>query len=181
MSPTIAAGLFLLRLVFGLTVAAHGAQKLFGWFGGPGLEGFGGFLEQLGIAPASRWSWAAALAEFGGGLLVVLGLLSPLGNFLVIGAMLTAILVVHLPKGFFNAQGGIELPFLIASGILGLSITGPGSWSLDALWQVRLPEPGTWLVCAFLTLLGVAAALWRRGYARGADTGTRAGHVRSES
>jgi putative oxidoreductase len=82
-SPTIAAGLLLLRLVFGLTVAAHGAQKLFGWFGGPGLEGFGGFLEQLGIAPASRWSWAAALAEFGGGLLVALGLLSRLGNFLV--------------------------------------------------------------------------------------------------
>lgn len=158
MSASIAAGLLLLRLVFGLTVAAHGAQKLFGWFGGPGLEGFGGFLEQLGIAPASRWSWAAALAEFGGGLLVAIGLLSPIGNFLVIGAMLTALLVVHLPMGFFNAQGGIELPFLIGACVLGLSITGPGSWSLDALWNVRLPEPGTWLICAVVTLLAVAGA-----------------------
>jgi putative oxidoreductase len=100
----------LLRLVFGLTVAAHGAQKLFGWFGGPGLEGFGGFLEQLGIAPASRWSWAAALAEFGGGLLVAIGLLSPIGTFLVIGAMLTALLVVHLPMGFSMRRVGSSFP-----------------------------------------------------------------------
>src|SRR2546421_358103 len=159
MSTSLAAGLLLLRLVFGLTVAAHGAQKLFGWFGGSGLEGFGGFLEQLGGAPVSRWSWAAALAEFGGGLLVAVGLLSPIGNFLVVGAMLTAVLVVHLPKGFFNAEGGIEFPFLIAACVLALSITGAGPWSLDAFWHVRLPEPGTWLVCAVLTLIGVAGAI----------------------
>jgi putative oxidoreductase len=162
MATSIAAGLLVIRLVFGLTVAAHGAQKLFGWFGGPGLEGFGGFLEQLGIAPGSRWSWTAALGEFGGGLLVALGLLSPLGNFLVIGSMLTAILVVHLPQGFFNQKGGVEFPFLIAAAMLGLSLTGPGSWSLDSLWRVRLPEPATWLVLAVLTLLGVAGAIAMR-------------------
>jgi putative oxidoreductase len=162
MASSIAAGLLILRLAFGLTVAAHGAQKLFSWFGGPGLEGFGGFLEQLGIAPGSRWSWVAALGEFAGGLLVALGLLSPIGNFLVIGSMLTAILVVHLPQGFFNQTGGIELPFLIASGMLGLSVTGPGSWSLDSLWHVRFPEPATWLVCAVVMLLGVAAAIGTR-------------------
>jgi putative oxidoreductase len=162
MGSGIATGLLLLRLAFGLTVAAHGAQKLFAWFGGPGLEGFGGFLEQLGIAPGSRWSWVAALGEFVGGLLVALGLLSPIGNFLVIGSMLTAILVVHLPQGFFNQKGGIELPFLIASGMLGLSVTGPGSWSLDAAWHVRFPEPATWLVCALVMLVGVAAAVGTR-------------------
>jgi putative oxidoreductase len=162
MVSSIAAGLLLLRLTFGLTVAAHGAQKLFAWFGGPGLEGFGGFLEQLGIAPGSRWSWVAALGEFAGGLLVALGLLSPIGNFLVIGSMLTAILVIHLPHGFFNQKGGIELPFLIAAGMLGLSLTDPGSWSLDTLLHVRFPEPATWLICAVVTLLGVAAAIGTR-------------------
>jgi len=105
MVSSIAAGLLFLRLVFGLTVAAHGAQKLFAWFGGPGLEGFGGFLEQLGIVPGSRWSWVAALGEFAGGLLVALGLLSPIGNFLVIGSMLTAILVV---AAYFMGPGGSE-------------------------------------------------------------------------
>ncbi|HYM49171.1 MAG TPA: DoxX family protein [Candidatus Limnocylindrales bacterium] len=159
MDATLAAGLLVLRVIFGLTVAAHGAQKLFGWFGGPGIERFGGMLEQLGLVPASKWSWVAALAEFGGGLLVALGLLSPIGNFLVIGGMLTAILLVHLRKGFFNAKGGMELPFLIAAGVLGLSLTGPGAWSLDAVWRVRLPEPATWLACAVLTLLGVALAI----------------------
>src|SRR3977135_859734 len=143
MVNSVAVGLVFLGLAFGLTVAAHGTQKLFAWFGGPGLEGFGGFLEQLGIAPGSRWSWVAALGEFAGGLLVALGLLSPIGNFLVIGSMLTAILVVHLPQGVFNQKGGIELPFLIASGMLGLSVTGPGAWWIAAPLPVRFSQPAT--------------------------------------
>jgi putative oxidoreductase len=118
----------------------------------------------------------AALGEFAGGLMVALGLLSPIGNFLVIGSMLTAILVVHLPQGFFNQKGGIELPFLIASGMLGLSLTGPGSWSLDTLWHVRLPEPATWRVCAVVTLFGVAAAIGARAM-RAADMQRRAGGI----
>jgi putative oxidoreductase len=152
-------GLLFLRVVVGLTVAAHGAQKLFGSFGGPGIGGFSGVLRQLGIKPERPWAIAAGLAEFAGGLLVAVGLLTPLAALAVCGSMLVAILTVHVSKGFWNHNGGIEFPLTILAAMVAISLTGPGVYSLDRLLSVRLPEPATWLVGALLVLLGVAMAL----------------------
>src|SRR5215472_2384936 len=97
----VALGLLILRVVIGLTVAAHGAQKLFGWWGGPGMHGWTGAMNHMRIRPAPVWAWVSALAEFGGGLALALGLLTPLPSFAIAGSMLVAIALVHLPKGFF--------------------------------------------------------------------------------
>src|ERR1051326_3975018 len=104
------AGLLVARLVFGLSLAAHGSQKLFGWFGGYGLAGTGGFFEQLGYRPGKAFAALAGLAEFGGGLFIALGLLGPVGAALTISVMIVAAVTVHLAKGFFASAGGYELP-----------------------------------------------------------------------
>jgi putative oxidoreductase len=92
----MALGLLILRLVVGVTLAAHGAQKLFGWFGGYGLAGTGGFMEQLGFHPGKRAALMAGLAEAAGGLLLALGAATPLAATLIVGVMLVAIATVHL-------------------------------------------------------------------------------------
>jgi len=126
-------GLLILRIAVGLTLVGHGTQKLFGWFGGYGLEGTGGFLEQLGFRPGRRAALMAGLTEAGGGALLALGLLTPLAATMVIAVMLVAIVSVHLSKGFFVSNGGYEYPLLLAVAALTLAITGPGQLSLDAL------------------------------------------------
>src|SRR5258706_11978772 len=95
---SIAFGLLVLRLGVGLTVAAHGAQKLFGVWGGSGMNGWVLVVQRLRMRPARPLAWIAALSEFGGGLLLALGLLSPLGSLAIIGAMLVAIATAHLSK-----------------------------------------------------------------------------------
>jgi putative oxidoreductase len=158
----LAIGLLILRLAFGLTVAAHGAQKLFGWFGGSGLAGFAGALEKMSIRPSAPFALLAGLGEFAGGLLIAVGFLSPAGPLMVAGAMVVAIVTVHLKKGFFNSKGGYEFPLLMGVGSVALSITGPGPYSLDGALRVSLPEPGTWIVFALLAAGGVAATLGSR-------------------
>src|SRR5215510_12174427 len=101
-------GVLLLRALFGVALAAHGAQKLFGWFGGYGLRGTGGFFEGLGFRPGVLFAAAAGSAEFIGGLLLVLGLLTPLGASLVIATMIVAAVSVHLKNGFFGMSNGVE-------------------------------------------------------------------------
>jgi putative oxidoreductase len=155
----LAIGLLILRLAFGLTVAAHGAQKLFGWFGGSGLAGFGGALEKMNIRPSAPFALLAGLGEFAGGLLIALGFLSPAGPLMVAGTMAVAIVTVHLKKGFFNGKGGYEFPLLIGVGSVALSITGPGPYSLDGALRLSLPEPATWIVFAVLAAGGVVATL----------------------
>lgn len=175
----ISFGLAMLRLVVGLTVASHGAQKLLGWFGGGGIKGTRGMVTRLQFRPIELWTWAVILGEFGGGLLMALGFLSPVGNFGVMGAMLVAIWVVHRPKGFFNSAGGIEFPLQIATVALALSLTGPGSYSLDNLLRLSLPEPATWIVLAVGLILAVAAGLasrrqnTRKSAAQAAGTGSK--------
>src|ERR1700680_546978 len=100
MKMSLGIGLLVLRLVVGLTMAGHGAQKLFGWWGGPGIKGWTQITTRLRIRPAVPFAWLAALAEFGGGLLFALGLLAPLGSLAIIGTMLVAIATVHWPNGF---------------------------------------------------------------------------------
>ena len=109
---TLSTGLLVARLVLGLLLAAHGSQKLFGWFGGHGLAGTGGFLESLGFHPGRTFALAAGLAEVGGGLLLALGFLGPIGPALVVSVMLVAALTVHRSGGLFAMTNGVELPLL---------------------------------------------------------------------
>ena len=154
----VTAGLLVLRLVLGLTLAAHGAQKLFGWFEGPGLAGFAANLEELGVRPGRAWAIVAAAVEFGGGLLVALGLLTPIAALLLVGDLLIAILTVHLTRGFWNHDGGFEFPVALIGGLVAVSLIGPGSFSLDRVIRLALPEQATWLAIVIVVLLGVIAA-----------------------
>ena len=92
-------GLLILRLIVGLLLAGHGAQKLFGWFGGNGLSGTAGWLESLGLRPAPFWALIAGLSEVGGGILLALGLLTPLGSLGIMASMLMATIKVHWANG----------------------------------------------------------------------------------
>lgn len=159
----IGVGLLVLRTVVGLTLAAHGAQKLFGWFGGPGIKGFAGMLGQLNIRPTALWAWVAALAELVGGLALAVGLLTPLAATAIAGSMLVAIATVHLAKGFWNTQGGIEFPLLILASVVALALTGPGVYSIDHWLKIALPEPITILVGMVAVIVGALTALVSRG------------------
>ena len=157
-------GLLLLRLAVGLTLAAHGTQKLFGWFGGPGLSATGQFFTVLGFPPGRRHALMAALGETLSGVLLALGLATPAAAAIVIAVMLVAVVTVHLSKGFFAQNGGYEYPVLLAVAALALAFTGPGSLSLDAL--VGLERSGAvWGIAALLAgLVGGGTALleWRK-------------------
>jgi putative oxidoreductase len=166
----IALGLLILRVVIGLTLAAHGAQKLFGWWGGPAMKGWTGAMNRMRIRPATPWAWASALAEFAGGLALALGFLTPLPSFAIAGSMLVAIALVHLPKGFFNSKGGFEFNLSILAAIATIAIAGPGAYSLDAAFGIRFPEPVTLVVMTVLTVLGVGAALLGRAPEPAAQT-----------
>ncbi|MGW3283155.1 DoxX family protein [Streptomyces sp. NPDC001002] len=123
-------GLLLLRLGTGGVLAAHGAQKLFGWFGGHGIEGTGQFMESVGYAPGRASATAAGLAEAGGGTLLALGLATPAAGAAAAGAMAGAA-AVHTPNGFFAAGGGYEYAASLCLTAAGLAVTGPGRISLD--------------------------------------------------
>ena len=130
---TVSAGLLVARVVLGFLMAAHGSQKLFGWFGGHGLAGTGGFFESLGFRPGRTFALAAGLAETVGGLLVALGLLGPVGPALVVSVMVVAGFAVHRSGGLFAMTNGVELPLLYSASAIALALTGPGAYSLDAL------------------------------------------------
>jgi putative oxidoreductase len=127
------AGLLLARLTFGLLMAAHGSQKLFGWLGGYGLAGTGGFFESLGFRPGRFFAAAAGLAELAGGLLLAFGFLQPVGAALVIAVMIVAAATVHWEHGLFATTNGVELPLLYAAAAAALALIGPGAYSMDAV------------------------------------------------
>src|SRR3712207_4931990 len=120
-------------------MAGHGAQKLFGSFGGHGVEGTSGFMEMLGLRPGRPWAVLAGLSEFGGGVLTVLGLLNPLGPIGVIGSMAMATATAHRGKPIWVTEGGAELPVTNISASTALILNGPGKYSLDRLFGTRLP------------------------------------------
>jgi len=142
------AGLLVVRVVAGGILMAHGLQKL-GFFGGSGLQAFAqGFERGPGFRPGILWATAVVFAEVVGGALIVLGFLGPIGPLVGAADMFVAAVVVHAPNGFWNKDGGFEFPVLLGIVALGLALTGPGAWSLDALVGLRLPAwlPPAWAV-----------------------------------
>ena len=154
-------GLLVLRLVFGGVMAAHGAQKLFGWFGGYGLNGTGGFMESLGFRPGKAFAAAAGATEVIGGLLVALGLLGPVGPALLVSVMIVAAVSVHWGK-LFATQNGIEVPLLYAAAAFALALTGPGSISIDALVGFASPAALNWIALAVGVAGGIGNLALRR-------------------
>ena len=129
----------IVRVAQGSLMAGHGAQKLFGSFGGPGLEGTSGFMEMLGMRPGRPWAYMAGLSEFGGGVLTALGFLKPLGPLGVIGAMAMATKKAHWNKPIWVTEGGAELPVLNMAISTALMIREPDAFSLDRVLGLRLP------------------------------------------
>jgi putative oxidoreductase len=160
----IALPLLIVRLVVGLGFAAHGAQKLFGWFGGYGLAGTGGFFESIGFRPGKLFAGASGAAELLGGLLVVLGLGGPIGPMLMISVMVVAMLAVHLPNGFFVANNGIEHPLLFAALAFTFAFIGYGAYSLDAAlgWSAVWTPALDWVFVGLGVLGGLLNLAARR-------------------
>jgi putative oxidoreductase len=153
-------GLLIARLVLGLAMAAHGAQKLWGAWGGYGLRGTAGFLEGAGFRPGIFFALALALGELGSGALTALGLLGPVGPALMIMLMIVAAMVAHWPNGFFAMKNGIELPVVYATAALALWSSGPGALSLDhVLGLDRLWTPSVDVVVLGLAIVGAVVNL----------------------
>jgi len=151
-------GILIIRVFFGLAIAGHGAQKLFGWFGGYGIKQTGGFFESIGFRPGAVFATVAGLSEMGGGVLLTVGLFTPFGAAAVLSAMLVAMVSVHLKNGFFATGNGIELPFLYAVAALGIALTEGGAISLDRLLGLNfLLEP--YVVTGLLVLAACGAAV----------------------
>jgi putative oxidoreductase len=151
-------GLLILRLVVGLTFAAHGAQKAFGWWAGPGYAGWTGALQSMGWRPARLWAVISVAAELVAGLLLAVGFLTPLAAGALIGQSVVIVFSVHWPKGFWNAKGGWEFPISLAAGAIAICLTGPGAISIDAALGLAFAEPIR-LGLAVLGLLGGVGAL----------------------
>ena len=148
-------GLLILRLVVGLTFAVHGAQKVFGWWSGPGMTGWTGAMHKMGFQPAGAFAVVSAGAELVGGLFLALGLLTPLAGMVLVGQSVVIIGKAHLPHGFFNSKGGYEYPLALAGGVAAITLAGPGSISLDSTLGVAL----TGVAPVVLVLIGIVGGL----------------------
>jgi putative oxidoreductase len=155
--------ILIIRLFFGLAMAAHGTQKLMGWFGGYGIKATGGMFESLGFRPGTAFAIMAGLSEVAGGLSIAAGFFTPFGAAAVIAAMLVAMVSVHLKNGFFATGNGIELPFLYTVAALAISFTGGGALSFDALLGLNFSaEPYLPLTLNVLAAVGATVTLSTR-------------------
>ncbi len=148
-------GVLIVRLVVGGLLAGHGAQKLFGWFGGPGLDGTAGWLESMHLRPGTVWARIAGGSELGGGLLTALGFLNPLGPIAAMGAMTVAWAKVHLGNPVWSTKGGAELPITNLAVLSALTLAGPGRLSLDSLFGIRIPR-----FLGLAALAGMLGTVW---------------------
>jgi|SRR5215207_254874 len=140
-------GLTALRAVVGGAFFAHGAQKLFGWFGGPGPDALGQGFDQMGLSPGKRNAVIAGASEMSGGVMLATGFLTPLGAAAIVAVMDQAIRTVHWSKGFFNTDGGYEYNVVLAASALAIADTGPGPLSLDRALGIEKSGPG-WALAA---------------------------------
>jgi putative oxidoreductase len=176
----MAYGILFLRLVIGLTMAAHGAQKLFGWFEGPGRRGTAGMFGELGFRAPYVTALAAGTAEFAGGLLFAMGLLTPFAALAIAVVMVTAVGSVHWRNGFWSTAGGYEYNLAIWAAAVSVAATGGARFSLDAAlgWADNLS--GLWwgvgVLGASLLVAALTLALGRR-IGQGAATGEPDGPV----
>jgi putative oxidoreductase len=154
-------GLLIIRLVVGLTLAAHGTQKLFGWFGGGGVAATSQMFEKIGLRPARVHARLAGLAETCGGVLLAVGLLTPAAAAMILAVMIVAVPLVHLQRGFFAVNGGWEYNLVLAASALGVGFAGPGAFSLDAMLGLSWGEQ--WGVAALIvgSIAGAAVVLAR--------------------
>ena len=153
MTITMSIALLLLRLGVGLTLAGHGVQKLFGWFGGPGLNRVKQGFEKQGFKPVWPWIVLAIVGEVGGGLSVALGFLTPLGAAGIFGAMAMATFKSHWKNGFWLNKGGYEYSLMLMIVSIAIGLIGPGNYSLDFLFGINLPQPMLFCVLAVAALL----------------------------
>ena len=158
----MAEGLFIIRAALGLLLFAHGCQKLFGWWGGHGLEGTGGFFHSLGHRPGRQMAALAGASEATGGALLFLGLLTPLGAAAIIGTMAVAAISVHADNGLWATNGGYELPMFYGIVAAALAFTGPGSFSIDNGLGIALAGWGWGLLALVLGGIGAGIQLSRR-------------------
>jgi putative oxidoreductase len=152
----------IVRLVVGLTMAAHGAQKLFGWFGGYGLTGTGNFMEQIGFRPGRPQALVAGVGELGAGLFLAAGFLTPAAAAVLVAVMLVAALGVHLKAGFFAQGGGYEYALVLGAVALALAFTGPGALSVDRALGLDLSGAPWGLAALAAGALGGAVPLVTR-------------------
>ena len=156
-------GLLILRLVVGLGLAAHGAQKLLGWFGGYGIAGTAQFFEkQLGFRPGRLYAVQAGLAEMFGGLFLAAGFLTPAAAAAVVAVMLVAAVSAHLKAGFFAHSGGYEYTLVLAAAAVALAFTGPGVLSLDQALGISWSGDKWGLFALLAGLVGGAVPLIAR-------------------
>lgn len=150
--------ILILRVV-GLLFIGHGAQKLFGWFGGQGLAGTAQWLGSLGLQPARFWAIVAGLAELLGGIGLALGLFTPIAAAAIIAVMLMAIIRVHWANGLWVSKGGMEYPLvnILVSAFIGL--TGAGRYALDTALNITYPMPQTFWVALAVGVVGVIIGL----------------------
>ena len=153
----------MLRVVIGLLFLGHGSQKLFGWFGGHGIEGTGGFLQSLGFRPGRPFAALGGLSEFGGGLLLVLGLFTPFAAAVLIAMMFSAATSVHAPNGLWITDNGFEYPLVMGLIATAIAFTGPGAASLDTAFGMDLAGV-EWGIGALVVglALGIASDTYRR-------------------
>jgi putative oxidoreductase len=147
------------RLTLGGTIAAHGAQKMFGAFGGPGIEGASQFMSSLGFEPGEKYARASSAAEIASGTLISLGALGPIGPAMLLSVMITAIETVHRPKGYWNTNGGYEMNTMIILLALLLATEGYGSFSFDAALGIHEKTGATFGWLALAGGVGTAIAL----------------------
>ncbi len=166
-------GLLILRATVGSLLAGHGAQKLFGLFGGYGLKGTGAWLESLGLTPGRRWAALAGASEFGGGTLTALGFLTPLGAVGSMGAMAMATIKVHSGKPVWVTEGGPELPLTNMAVQAALVLAGPGRYSLDRALGIRLP---VWIILAAIAATTAGVVVGVRSSAPVSDAQQDAAH-----
>jgi len=152
----MAYGLLFLRIVIGLTFFGHGAQKLFGWWDGPGLQGIQGWLGGMGFRMPRVLALLVSVSE-ASGLLLAFGFLTPLAALLVTSAMVVAIISVHWKNGFWSSKGGYEYNLALIAGAVTLAATGPGRFSLDRAfgWDDNLS--GLWWGVGVVVLAVVGA------------------------